>query len=521
MTREVWDVAMELAGLRNAAAHWGVELIAESASRMCMPVTRECPRCRQPQVAMFSNAGCGHLACARCWTSCVEMQLSCGEATDKMCVPCGHQGCAQDVSWGLVRGICTRYSGVVRQRVAAVDSAFRSAQERRSCPQCGEIAHIFYTNRGCGHTACEGCWVHRIDAEMTALPPNRPCPDVFCVHRGCRTPISGVLRSRIFEASEEVSTLEAVVRADLPMTLPQSASAARIVCSHCQKLTWGLILSSCGHQACWRCWRADFESQVSSCLHECRLQMSCACGSSKCTELADPNFVGILCSHSHILRRYNAEVSEQFASLKAIADTGVQVIEPLRSGSAPMCTICCEPCWWLLASGHCGHGACERCLATWAEGQIHRCELERRDVGRCFAPGCQERTSVALAVHLETRSTPLKVFSRRTEVAQRRRLRSNELFPAQLQQDCPRPGCWGLGYLGFDTVMCFMCEETWSPEEAGVPIPIDNDVEEVMGVKVKKCPKCSEYIEKNGGCDHMTCRCGYQFWWTTLAPYRR
>jgi len=83
------------------------------------------------------------------------------------------------------------------------------------------------------------------------------------------------------------------------------------------------------------------------------------------------------------------------------------------------------------------------------------------------------------------------------------------------------PGCWGLGYLGFDTVMCFMCEEQWNPEEGGVPMPVDVDVEEVMGVKVKKCPKCSEYIEKNGGCDHMTCRCKYEFWWSTLAPYRK
>ena len=27
-------------------------------------------------------------------------------------------------------------------------------------------------------------------------------------------------------------------------------------------------------------------------------------------------------------------------------------------------------------------------------------------------------------------------------------------------------------------------------------------------------------IQKNGGCDHMTCRCGFQFYWSTLLPYR-
>jgi hypothetical protein len=36
----------------------------------------------------------------------------------------------------------------------------------------------------------------------------------------------------------------------------------------------------------------------------------------------------------------------------------------------------------------------------------------------------------------------------------------------------------------------------------------------------KACPKCHQRIEKNQGCDHMTCRCGYEFYWTTLQPYR-
>jgi len=39
----------------------------------------------------------------------------------------------------------------------------------------------------------------------------------------------------------------------------------------------------------------------------------------------------------------------------------------------------------------------------------------------------------------------------------------------------------------------------------------------------KKCPNCSNRIEKNGGCDHMTCRppggCGYDFWWTCGCRY--
>lgn len=36
----------------------------------------------------------------------------------------------------------------------------------------------------------------------------------------------------------------------------------------------------------------------------------------------------------------------------------------------------------------------------------------------------------------------------------------------------------------------------------------------------KACPGCGAHIEKDGGCDHMTCRyCKYEFCWVCSAPY--
>ena len=38
----------------------------------------------------------------------------------------------------------------------------------------------------------------------------------------------------------------------------------------------------------------------------------------------------------------------------------------------------------------------------------------------------------------------------------------------------------------------------------------------------KQCPKCSYRIEKNEGCDHMTCiQCHYEFCWACLADFNR
>ena len=36
----------------------------------------------------------------------------------------------------------------------------------------------------------------------------------------------------------------------------------------------------------------------------------------------------------------------------------------------------------------------------------------------------------------------------------------------------------------------------------------------------KECKKCGNYIEKNQGCNHMTCRCGYEFCWLCKKEWK-
>ena len=36
---------------------------------------------------------------------------------------------------------------------------------------------------------------------------------------------------------------------------------------------------------------------------------------------------------------------------------------------------------------------------------------------------------------------------------------------------------------------------------------------------VKKCPKCHQLMEKSGGCQHMVCRCGFDFCWECLSSW--
>jgi len=43
----------------------------------------------------------------------------------------------------------------------------------------------------------------------------------------------------------------------------------------------------------------------------------------------------------------------------------------------------------------------------------------------------------------------------------------------------------------------------------------------VVGHKFKKCPGCQRWVEKDEGCDHMTCRCGYEFCYRCGGKYGR
>ena len=41
----------------------------------------------------------------------------------------------------------------------------------------------------------------------------------------------------------------------------------------------------------------------------------------------------------------------------------------------------------------------------------------------------------------------------------------------------------------------------------------------VKGMKFKQCPKCRYWVEKNEGCNHMTCRCQKQFCYVCGGDY--
>jgi ariadne-1 len=48
----------------------------------------------------------------------------------------------------------------------------------------------------------------------------------------------------------------------------------------------------------------------------------------------------------------------------------------------------------------------------------------------------------------------------------------------------------------------------------------DSETANWISANTKECGKCQSTIEKNGGCNHMTCRkCRYEFCWVCMGKY--
>ncbi|KAF1947055.1 hypothetical protein EJ02DRAFT_172583 [Clathrospora elynae] len=76
-----------------------------------------------------------------------------------------------------------------------------------------------------------------------------------------------------------------------------------------------------------------------------------------------------------------------------------------------------------------------------------------------------------------------------------------------------------------DYELCLTCNRPWKSHGKGgcnkAKKAEDKASEKtVKSIGAKPCPKCGVNIEKNGGCDHMTCqRCRHNFCWVCLVPY--
>lgn len=175
----------------------------------------------------------------------------------------------------------------------------------------------------------------------------------------------------------------------------------------------------------------------------------------------------------------------------------------------------------------CGHKYCKECLIGWFTSQIDdrrlemvcdtcRCPVEGWVLEALLPPDLLEKYSkFSLDKLLETEFNlfycPVQTCKNIVEAALGSRHVKCPECKTEFCMECKTE--WHKG------ATCAKYQE-WALENKNADALTMNFLKGGKGTK--RCPNCNVWVEKNGGCDHMTCkRCSHHFWWSTLEPYPR
>jgi len=214
---------------------------------------------------------------------------------------------------------------------------------------------------------------------------------------------------------------------------------------------------------------------------------------------------------------------------------------PPASLAEHQCTICYESTKTYSALA-CGHPFCNTCYADFLGHKItdegHECYF-----ARCPEPKCSLIVSPALVRSLVTDADKLRRYDNAASLA-----RSFVDDQPSLKW-CPAPDCGkavqsraasaaaAAGQTrGFPVKcacqhrFCFSCmHEDHAPASCAdlaawtIKCRDDSETYNWLVANTKACPKCQTSIEKNGGCNHMTCKntsCKYEFCWVCCGPWK-
>jgi len=223
-------------------------------------------------------------------------------------------------------------------------------------------------------------------------------------------------------------------------------------------------------------------------------------------------------------RRQEEELTRQFL------ETEKQLIQKEIEEKEYNCPICCTEYQieQMYTMDKCYHRFCFDCLGQFVlikvkEGQTHTL--------KCPDPDCKEFMSPNEVKHVVDAET----YAKYEEFALASALNSMPDI-----RWCPKPNCKN-AMIGEEQnpmmicsnpqcrfTFCFNCKEEWHADATCEQFQewrhenseADAKYDEWVKANAKKCPKCQAPIEKNGGCNHMTCKnCQYEFCWLCSGQY--
>ncbi|KAJ0240265.1 E3 ubiquitin-protein ligase ARI11 [Hirschfeldia incana] len=198
------------------------------------------------------------------------------------------------------------------------------------------------------------------------------------------------------------------------------------------------------------------------------------------------------------------------------------------------CGICFESYLYKeIATVFCGHPYCKTCWTSYITEKINNgpgCLMIKCPEPSCYAVVGQDMIDTFITIE-EDKEKYYRYFLR-SYVEERR----NQI------KWCPSPGCvyavdFGAknGTENYDVTCLCSYDFCWNcSEDAHRPVNCDmvskwsieyiehKDYKNMTWIVVntKPCPNCNCHIEKNQGCNHMTCSiCKHSFCWICLCPY--
>ena len=217
---------------------------------------------------------------------------------------------------------------------------------------------------------------------------------------------------------------------------------------------------------------------------------------------------------------------------------GDELVPCTRSARAEVCGICFDPYpAGRTRSAGCGHYYCDGCWAGYvaaAVGDGPRCLSMRCPDPSCSAPVVRELVDKVLAAGAKERARYARFWLRSYVEESGGRIkwcggagcnRSVEVLgdaaDAAAATDvfcdsgCRHGFCWACGEEAHRPVSCGTVR-AWLAKNAS-----DSETANWVVAHTKRCPKCRRPIEKNHGCNHMTCGapCRHQFCWLCFDPW--
>jgi len=249
-----------------------------------------------------------------------------------------------------------------------------------------------------------------------------------------------------------------------------------------------------------------------------------------------PESTAILLRHA----RWNKErliekyMDNQEGVLEA-AGLGSALAEPPRIMTVDgfMCDICCEDEAGLQTFAmKCGHRFCVDCYTHYLRQKI-KDEGEAARI-KCPGDGCNrivDSKSLDLLVSADLKDRYQELLTRiyvddkenlkwcpapNCEYAVDCHVKSKDLLRIvpTVNCDCGHHFCFGCALNDHQPAPCALVKKWLKKCED------DSETANWISANTKECPKCHSTIEKNGGCNHMTCRkCRHEFCWMCMGVW--